>query len=230
MQPGETITPGGQPPEQQDQQQPPSPLPQEQPTPTPALQPELPQAVQPPQGAVAQEPQPAWQFKDEENYADQQPASLSTAAAVNWTASEYVAHDKNAGWYMLVMLASIVVAAIVYLITQDLVSPTVVVILGGAFAVFGARQPQVLEYSIDNTGIRIGQRQYPYTMFRTFSVIEEDAMRSILLMPLQRFNLPISVYYDPADEQRIVEALAAHLPHEERAVGPIDNLMRKIRF
>lgn len=234
MQPGDTITPGAQPPEPQNQQQPfqaPAPPVPEQPAQAPLPPaPEPPQAVQQVHMDTGVDSQPAWQFNNgEENYAAQEPA-LSPTATVSWTASEYVAHDKNAGWYVLVMLAAAAVAGIVYLVTRDLVSPVVVMILGGAFAVFGARQPQVLEYAISNTGVHIGQKQYPYGLFRTFSIIEEDATRSILLMPLQRFNLPISVYYDPADEQQIVEALAAHLPHEDRAVGPIDNFMRKIRF
>jgi hypothetical protein len=171
-----------------------------------------------------------WQYKAGEEDRSNQAPGLQPVVAVNWQASEYIAHDKNAGWYVLVTLTSIAVSAVVYLITRDRVSPVVVLILGMLFAVFGARKPQVLDYSISNTGVHIGRRHYPYSMFRTFSILEEEAVRSILLMPLQRFNLPISIYYDPADETKIVDALGSYLPHEDRKAGPIDNFMRKIHF
>lgn len=171
-----------------------------------------------------------WQFKsEEEDYSSQAPATQSMSA-VNWTASEYVAHEKGAGWYMLVVASSLVIAAVVYLITREMVSPVVVGILGISFAAFGARKPQVLDYSIDNSGIQVGAKHYPYGMFRTFSVLQEGGVRSILLMPLQRFSQPLSIYYEPTDEERILDALGAHLPHEDRKIGPVENLARKIRF
>lgn len=224
MQPGQTFDPG-QPQEPQTQaeqtpqQLPAQPQPQQS-TPTPDSVPET----------TAAQVEPGWQFNEGAEAGSDDLYAASSTPTVTWTASEYVAHDKNAGWYFLVVLAAVAVAAAVFLITRDMVSPIVVVVLGIAFAIFGARKPQVLEYSIDSTGVRIGQKLYPFGLFRTFSVIEEDAIRSILLMPLQRFNLPISIYYDPTDEPKIIEALSVHLPHEERRMSPVDNLMRKIRF
>lgn len=225
MQPGQTINPG--------RPTPGSPQPEtpQQPPATPPAEPSQTSQdfASEPQDNLSVQNDSAWQFSEQED--DNTDAfAISSTPAVNWTASEYIAHDKNPGWYLLTILAALVVAALVFLVTRDKVSSVVVAILGIAFVVFGARKPQVLEYSIDSTGVRIGQKQYPFGLFRTFSVVEEDAIRSILLMPLQRFNLPISIYYDPADEQTIVEALSAHLPHEERRMSPVDNLMRKIRF
>lgn len=239
MQPGQTINPGSQTPEPQPPQQPVVPQPPVEPPaspapePAPAPMPAEPVPFSAPPEEPAQQPEQTdagWQFSNEdEMYSGQTPAPSYTET-VSWTASEYVSHDKNAGWYTLVVVTSVVVAAVVFLLTKDYVSPVVVVVLGVAFAAFGARKPQVLEYAIDNTGVRIGQKHYPYELYRTFSVIEEDAVRSILLMPMQRFNLPISLYYDPADEVRIIEALGAHLPHEDRKPAAVDNFMRRIRF
>jgi len=221
MQPGGVITPGASP---SDPQQPAEPV---QPAPQPV-------AAQPPAPELQAEPpvQPdtGWQFTAAESDYNVPAPLPQLRAVINWTASEYVAHDKNMGWYALVVLVSGVVAAVVYFITRDFVSTGVMIVLGLAFAAFGARKPQVLEYSIDAVGIQIGPKHYPFTMFRTFSLLEEDAVHSILLMPLQRFNLPITVYYDPANEDGIIEALSIHLPHEDRRLSPIDNLMRKIRF
>jgi hypothetical protein len=180
-----------------------------------------------PTGATADD---SWQFVG--GGADTSPVlPPKPVVAVSWTSSEYVAHDKNAGWYALVALGTAVLATVVYFVTEgDIISTVVMGIVGLTFAVFGARKPQVLAYAIDGAGIQIGNKHYAFGAYRTFSVIEEDSIRSILLMPIQRFNLPLAIYYGPSDEEKIIQTLATYLPHEDRKISPIDNLMRKIRF
>lgn len=150
--------------------------------------------------------------------------------SASWTASEYVAHHKNAGWFMLLILATIAASGLIYLVTDELISAVVIGIVGLAFGIFAARPPQTLDYVIDEAGLHIGQKSYPYHIFRSFSVLDEGVMPSILLMPMQRFNLPITIYYDPKDEETIVTVLGSHLPHEPREVSAIDRFMSKIRF
>ena len=234
MQPGDTITPGSQPQPAEPQ------APSAPPSPPQAPQPEAPPApVQAPSPAPPQVPQPTtpaqptWQFNTSETDSyktyESQPQQ-SQGQAVAWTASEYVAHHKNVGWFMMVFFGVVVAAVAIYFLTSEIVSAVVVGLVGMLFAVFGARQPQVLQYAIDNAGVHIGPKLYPYGQFKSFSVIEEGPIRSILFMPLQRFGLPITIYYDPAEEDGILQALGGYLPHVDRNPAPIDNLMRKIRF
>lgn len=225
MQPGQTITPG-EPSSESGKTEIPKPItsPYHPPTPEDASN----NVAQPESSQLNSDNVSNWQYKDQEAKVDTYKSNDDLS--ITWTASEYIAHDKTISWYLSVIAASLMVAAIVYLITQDKISFVVVTVLGLAFAAFGARKPQVLQYSIDKSGVRIGLKHYPFGLFRTFSIIEEYAVRSILLMPLKRFNLPITIYYDPDDEQKIVQAISNHLPHEERNMSPVDNLMRKIRF
>jgi hypothetical protein len=228
MQPGQTINPGEQPSAPQSTAPAPSPVPPEVPSPPSPVKQQQPEAPDP----LGSETSPSsnWQFNANDPAGDPENTFMPAADPVTWTASEFVSHEKNAGWYMLVVFGAIGLAAVIYLLTKDLVSPIVIVVVGITFAAFGARKPRVLDYAIDSRGVHIGNRTYPFNMFRTFSVVEEGAIRSILLMPMQRFNLPISVYYDPADEDKIVEALGSYLPHQDRQPAAIDNFMRKIRF
>lgn len=235
MQPGDMITPGQQPatpPEQPEQSLPPQVV-------SPVVEP--PPAVQVPQtpAVPAQqvpEPspeQPAWQFTTENSQAPQDSFQLpqnNPSQDISWTASEYVSHDKTVSWFALAGLVVVAIAGIIYLVTREWISAVVVGVLGIAFAAFAARPPGVLDYALNNQGVHIGSHVYPYGMFRSFSVLQEGGVQSILLVPLQRFGLPITIYYDPADEERIIEVLGGHLPHENRNPSPIDNLMRKIRF
>lgn len=221
MKPGETIAPGSSEPSREPVTQA-APAPEEQPvssTPLPAAPEEAPP-----------EPASPWQNSTDQTATAAPGAGQTPAQSVSWTASEYVTHHKGASWYMGLLGGIVVVVGLVYVVTHEAL-PSLAIGLGGLlFGVFAARKPQVLQYSVDSHGLAIGTKRYPYQLFRSFSVMDEGVIRSILLMPTQRFNLPITVYYDPKDEEAIITVLGAFLPHEERTVSPIDRFMSQIRF
>jgi hypothetical protein len=174
---------------------------------------------------------PQWEYKAEEPTTPTSPqATQARSEGVAWTASEYVAHQKTAGWYMLLALGAIVGAALVYALTKDKISVVMIVIVAIIFGVFAARQPRVLQYRLDESGLEIGGKFYPYAMFKSFAVIQEGGIESISLMPLKRFMPILSIYFAPDDADKIVDTLGIYLPHEDRQADPIDRLMRRLRF
>ena len=122
------------------------------------------------------------------------------------------------------------VSIVVYLVSHDFIPPVMIALLGVAFGVFAARSPQVLEYSVNDHGISIGSKFYAYENFKAFSVAQDGAISSVVLAPLQRFMPPITVYYEPSDEDRIINVLASYLPFEEAKRDAVDSLMRRVRF
>ena len=149
---------------------------------------------------------------------------------VSWTASEFVAHEKSAGWYGGLAAVAAVVAALVYLLTRDIISTAVVLICGGAFGVLGGKKPRQLQYHLDSSGVTIGSKHFDYEMFRSFSVVPEGAFSSIVFMPLKRFAPLTTIYYAPEDEGKIINILTDRLPFEERKDAMIDSLMKRVRF
>ncbi len=162
-----------------------------------------------------------------------QPADLRmqhVGDSVSWTASEFIAHEKSANWYLALVGVAILITALVWLITRDALSVGTAVIVSIIFGYAASRKPREMQYSVDDHGITIGRRFYAYSNFRGFSVMQEGPFQSIALMPLKRFMPTMSIYFDPADEERILDVLAAYLPIEARSHDAIDRLMRRIRF
>lgn len=183
------------------------------------------------QPETPQVPQAGWQFHNEAG--DMQPmqgATSSDGPGVVWTASEYISHGKSNIWYVQLGLATAAATALAFLITRDVVVAITLILVGVIFGVAAGRKPRVLNYAVDNRGITISQNAYPYALFKSFSVIQEGSIRSIFLMPIKRFNPPLSLYYPPEEEQQIVETIGNHLPQEAREQDAIDRLMHKIRF
>lgn len=149
---------------------------------------------------------------------------------ITWTASEFIAHDKSFGWYAALAAGALALAALVYFISRDLISVSVVIIAALMLGVYGGHKPRQLEYRIDTDGLSIGKKHFGYDDFRSFSVLPEGAFSSIVFMPMRRFAVPTTIYYAPEDEDRIASVLSLYLPFEERDHDAIDRLMHRIRY
>lgn len=194
-----------------------APQPQNSPEPTPetSQQPEVqaPAAVSQPTTDLAQPSQP-----------------VATEGAVTWKASEFIDHQKSAGWFFPLVLIIFGAAAIMYAVTRNILS-TIVVFMGGvAFLVLARQKPRTLSYSLSNTGIQIGEKRYTYDDFRTFSIVQEGALFSVFLEPIKRFMPPISIYFAQEDGEKIFDILASHIPHQEHQPDAVDRFMSRIRF
>lgn len=152
------------------------------------------------------------------------------AAAVSWTASEFIAHHKSIRWYLSLGSAAVLVLAAVWFVTKDVFAVVTIAIGLGLLGFYATHKPRQQSYSLDSSGLTIGDRRYRFNEFRSFSLIPEGAFLSIELAPLKRFATFTTVYFDPADEGRIVGLLSAHLPTAPPRGDLTDQLMRRIRF
>lgn len=151
-------------------------------------------------------------------------------AEIQWQASEFVDHKKNPGWFLLLAVGAVVLCGLIFILTRSILSTVVVGIAVIAFGVVANQRPRTLTYALFGTGLQVGDKQYIYDDFRSFSVVQDGALQSIILQPNKRFMPPLTVYFAPEDGEKIFDVLATHLPHEERQVDSVDQLMRKIRF
>lgn len=153
----------------------------------------------------------------------------SESNEITWTASEYIAHSKGTSWYIVYALLSIIVCVVAYFIADEFTT-ILLAIMAVLFGIVAARKPRELQYKIDNSGILIDKKMYPYSGFKSFSIIQEEGIESIWFMPLQRFMPGLSIYFAPQDGQKIVDYLGNHLPYEERKMDFVDKIMHRIRF
>ena len=153
-----------------------------------------------------------------------------TDDSISWTASEFIAHHKSMSWYTNLAFVVIVASAVAFLLTRDKITVITIIVAGIALGVYANRQPRELTYQFDVEGFTIGQRRFAYASFRSFSIDDDAAFASIILLPLRRFSPAITLYYAPENEEQIADLIARHLPYEEYRHDPIDKLMKRIRF
>jgi hypothetical protein len=183
-----------------------------------------------------QEPTTGWHYHpDSGNASTASPAPAGAPATakhseVEWTASEFIAHHKSVGWYAALFVITVAAGTGMYLLTQDVITTAVIGTCGLVFGVAAARKPRVLGYRLDEAGLTIGNKFFPYHNYKAFALVEEGHFTSISFVPLKRFMPAISVYFDPEDEAKILDVLSEHLPLQPGSTSAFDGFIRRIRF
>lgn len=234
MQPGETINPGQTGPDSQTTP-PPVSAPAPEPTATPA--PAVPTPTMPAPAEVATPSQPPQETETPSLYKpaleDQEVAEESNPGnqTISWEGSEYIDHQKPAGWYVLFGVAAIVITVLAYILTHgDYVVTGSIGLAIVLFGIMAARKPRTLQYVIDHQGVTVGGKRYNFNEFKVFSVITDTAIHSVQLLPMKRFLPPLSLHYPPDQEEQIVSILGSYLPYQEGGRDRVEQLMSRIRF
>ncbi len=160
----------------------------------------------------------------------QQQTAAPTMPKVTWSASEFISHQKTGVWYLGLGVATALITFIIVIVTKSFMSAGVVALTSIVLGFYAARKPEVKQYEINEYGVMIADKAFPYETFKSFSVVQEGAINSIWLRPLKKYLPTITMYFSPEDEDRIVDTLQNFLPEEDRALDSIERFTRRIRF
>jgi hypothetical protein len=149
---------------------------------------------------------------------------------ISWTASEYIEHKRGSGWYFILTIGTFGLAAIIYGLTRDLFAVVITVILGAIVASVAHRKPRQLTYELTRQGINVGEKHYSYREFKSFAIVQEGPLSSLVLIPLKRFAAALTIFFEKNDEANITAVLGEHLPMEQRSPDKVDTLSRRLRF
>ncbi len=149
---------------------------------------------------------------------------------ISWTASEYISHEKNKMWHVYLFAIASVLVVLVYLISKDILAVIVIILSAVAVSVYATKEPTQKTYTLDSTGLIIDNNAYDYSLFRSFSIVEEDAVDSIWLKPLKRTTPTTVIYFGKDDEDKIEKILSTYLPFEDRKLDLIDRVTKRVRF
>lgn len=152
------------------------------------------------------------------------------AKTVSWQAPEFIEHPHPGSWYAALVAITAVLAGLVVLTTKDYFATGTIVIMGIIIWVFAGHKPGLAQYEINDRGLSINGKLYPFNAYKSFTVLREGEFNSVNLFPLKRFMPPISAYYNPSDEKKVTDALGDQLPYEERKMDGIDRLARRLRL
>jgi hypothetical protein len=83
---------------------------------------------------------------------------------------------------------------------------------------------------IDDEGLTIDSTLHKFSSFKSFGVIHDGDQFSVMLIPTQRFQPAISVYFPEEAGEDIVDMLGGQLPMKELHLDVIDRITRLLRL
>lgn len=148
---------------------------------------------------------------------------------VSWEGEEYVAHDKNMGWYVGLIFVGLLLAALgVWLQQWTFVALIAVSVV--ALIVYSIRPPRKIKYSLTNKGLKEDNKVHNFEDFRAFGVLNDDGHFAIVLIPRKRFSPRLLAYFPEEQGEQIVDGFGARLPMEPVKLDTIDQIVRILRI
>lgn len=154
---------------------------------------------------------------------------MTKTQPISWQAEEYITRDHNAGWYIgLFVVGAGLIALSIFLKWWTflvLVALSIVTIL-----ISNLRPPRKIQYTLDDKGLKEGDRLHKYEDFKAFGILKEGNHFSAILIPKKRFSLSIKVYFPGDSGEVIVDALGARLPMEQVKLDFLDKIVNFLRI
>lgn len=154
---------------------------------------------------------------------------IDSTPELTWEASEYIQHEKDLGWFVILIAIAASLFGLAILFRQWTFAPLVIA-MTAAIIVYARRPPRTLRYRLSSSHFSIEDRIYPYGNFKAFSLAKDGPLHMITLIPRKRFAPPVSMYFEEKDGEQIVDIIGSHMPLEPARNDFFDDLVRKLRF
>lgn len=164
--------------------------------------------------------------------ADQQAAELDRQddAPVTWVAHEYIHQEKGTMWFTIfgIVLAVFIAAAI--FLMQSITFAILLVVIAIVVVVYSKRPPRELTYSLTDEGLVVDEKLHKFSDFKSFGVIRDGEEYSVMLIPTQRFQPGVTVYFPEEAGEDIVDILGSRLPMKDLKLDAVDRVVRLLRL
>ena len=148
---------------------------------------------------------------------------------LEWTALEYEEKTQSNDWFWA--LGIIVVAgSITAIIFTNYFFAALLIISGILLGFFAIKKPEIVPYELNDKGLKIKTRLYPYEKIKAFHVQTEN--KPLLFIRSERFYMPVismPIEYIQADNIRDM-FLKKEVLEEKMAEHPYEKIMERLGF
>ncbi len=148
---------------------------------------------------------------------------------INWEASESVHHEHDGMWFTGLIVIVLLLIGISVLM-QQWTFTALIIIMAIALVVYSRRPPRVLRYSLSSNGLHIDQQFRGFYEFKSFGILQEGNLFSVMLIPTKRFGQALTIYFDENQGEKIVDILGSYLPMQDLQLDMMDDLLRRLRL
>jgi len=155
---------------------------------------------------------------------------------LNWSALEYEEKERHVDWFWA--LGVIVIAgAITSIIFANYFFAIFLIIGGVLLGFFAVKKPDIVFYELNEKGLKIRNRIYPYENIKAFWVqksLSDDGKQMPLALFIKSQRLLVPIFSVPIEEtsvEKIHSMMLAHnVPEEEMKEHVSEKIMESLGF
>ena len=134
-----------------------------------------------------------------------------------WQAHEFKPYEKSIVWYIgLCVIVSLL--ALYQFFVADYFGAITMVILGALIIFFAKRKPEIVQLSLDDEGVGIGELRFPYRHFKHFWIVTTKDHRTLNLEASTYLSQTVILELEDQDPEKIRKFLVKHVPESERVI------------
>lgn len=180
-----------------------------------------------PVSTVSASQQPDPELPDDQAQEDDE---LSDEPVVTWVAHEYIHQEKGTTWFLLFGIVVVILMAVSIFVMGSVSFAILLAVIAVVVVVYSRRPPRELTYSLTDSGLVIDDRLHSFDDFKSFGVIRDGQDFSVMLIPTQRFQPGITVYFPEEQGEDIVDVLGSRLPMKDLKLDVVDRIVRLLRL
>lgn len=154
----------------------------------------------------------------------------SEEAPVTWVAHEYIHQEKGTLWFVAFVVVILVLLAVSIFIMNSWSFAVLLGVIAVVVLVYSKRPPRELTYSLTDEGLTVDGRLHEFSSFKSFGIIRDGEEFSVMLIPTQRFQPGVTVYFPEESGEAIVDMLGSRLPMKDLKLDLVDRAVRLLRL
>ncbi len=127
-----------------------------------------------------------------------------------WKDYEYIHVKKTADWYWAVGIISVALV-IVPLLFNNIMLALLVAISAFSLMLMASKPAKLVEFEINNTGIRIGTQLFPFDTLDAYFISDESVTPTLLLQSQSMFMPLLSIPIQEVGEDVVESLLSSRL-------------------
>ncbi len=156
---------------------------------------------------------------------------MKKIAPLHFQTYEYEPKERSVDWFWAVgiIAAAVAVTAIIF---NNVLFGIVAILSGFALSLYAARPPEIVDVMIDEVGVRIHDKLYPYRSLESYW-IEEHQRIPKLLIKSQKLLMPyivVALNEEEAEAHEIDEYLSRHLPEVFHTESVFEKILERLGF
>lgn len=155
---------------------------------------------------------------------------LPEAQPIQWQAPEYVQERRSPWWFIGFWVVTLLLMLLAVLVIRSWSFAILIPAMAAALMIYSHRPPRMLNYVLSGKGLYINEKLHPMTEFRSFGVIKEESVPSLMLIPVKRFRPALTVHFPVETGEAIVDLLGSRIPMQELNLDVFDRVIRKLHI